>query len=154
MKLRFLISIGCPKSAASHRVSRAPSHGFSCVSPLPPRKPVCRFSVVIVRTDIAAFPQRPQGRRLRLNNEATYRFAFAATRRFAGPTQWAVVRELNASGYPLHLPLSYMGELPNSHGRTSTGKSYDLHGIRTSLSLQDPRSFFWEAAGVGCRIVL
>src|SRR5208283_5492388 len=66
-----------------------------------------------------------------MNNEATYRFAFAATRRFAGPTKWAVVRELNASGYPLHLPLSYMGELPNSHGRTSTGKSYDLHGIRT-----------------------
>src|SRR5271157_3092627 len=68
-----------------------------------------------------------------MNNEATYRFAFAATRRFAGPTKWAVVRELNASGYPLHLPLSYMGELPNSHGRTSTGKSYDIHGIRTSF---------------------
>ena len=28
-----------------------------------------------------------------------------------------------------------MGELPNSHGRTSTGKSYVLHGIRTPLHL-------------------
>jgi hypothetical protein len=35
----------------------------------------------------------------------------------------------------LHLPLSYMGELPNSHDRTSTGKSYDLHGIRTYIEL-------------------
>jgi hypothetical protein len=30
---------------------------------------------------------------------------------------------------PLTPPSSYVGELPNSHGRTLTGKSYVLHGI-------------------------
>jgi len=33
------------------------------------------------------------------------------------------------SGLPLALPSSYMGELPNSHGRTLTDKSYVMHGI-------------------------
>ena len=39
-----------------------------------------------------------------LNYEATYRFACAATRRFARLPKGAFVRELCASGYPSHLP--------------------------------------------------
>jgi hypothetical protein len=30
---------------------------------------------------------------------------------------------------PFTLPSSYMGELPNSHGRTLTDESYVMHGI-------------------------
>jgi len=40
----------------------------------------------------------------------------------------AFVRELNASGY-LNTSLQLHGELPNSHDRTLTDKSYVLHGI-------------------------
>jgi len=55
--------------------------------------------------------------------EATYRYASAATRRFARLTLWAFVRELSASGYPLHLPpatwancrIPTVGLQPTSH---------------------------------------
>ena len=67
-------------------------------------------SVVIVKTDIAAFPHRPQGRRLQyIANEATYGFAFAATRRFVWPTTWAFVRELERFGLPLAPPSELHG---------------------------------------------
>jgi len=39
-----------------------------------------------------------------LSYEATCRFAFAATRRFARLTKWTFVRELRASDYPWLLP--------------------------------------------------
>jgi hypothetical protein len=35
---------------------------------------------------------------------------------------------------PVFPPSSYMGELPNSHGRTLTDKSYVLHGIPYKVS--------------------
>jgi hypothetical protein len=61
--------------------------------------------VVIVRTDIPAFPCRPEGRRLPLL--ITRLRIGSLSLQPAGlldPLKWAVVRELNASGYPLHLP--------------------------------------------------
>jgi len=89
---------------ASERASRAIPHGFPCVSPLLPRKSHLSVLAVFVRTDVSAFPLRPRGRQLHfLNYEATFRFARAATRRFARPTEWAFVKELRVLGYPSHL---------------------------------------------------
>ena len=86
---------------ASERASRAIPHGFPCVSPLLPRKSHLSVLAVFVRTDVSAFPLRPRGRQLHfLNYEATFRFARAATRRFARPTELAFVKELRVSGYP------------------------------------------------------
>jgi hypothetical protein len=36
---------------------------------------------------------------------------------------------------PFTPPSNYVGELPNSHGQTLTGKSYVLHGIRSDLKI-------------------
>ena len=62
-------------------------------------------------------------------------FAIAATRRFARLPYGAFVRELNASGYPLHLPQATWARLSNSHGRTLIDKSYVLHGIPYKVSV-------------------
>ena len=70
-----------------------------------------------------------------LSHEATYRFAFAATRRFARLTYMSLCQRTQRFRLPLTPPSSYMGELPNSHGRTLTDKSCVLHGIRSSLRL-------------------
>ena len=68
---------------ASARVSRATPHGFPCVSPLLPRESICRFWQLSLGQ--MCQPSPPDNR---IGNsisvyEATYRFAFAATRRFA-----------------------------------------------------------------------
>lgn len=64
-------------------------------------------------------------------DEATSRFACAATRRFARLSSRALVKELCASDYSSHLPLARWAKLLNSHHRTLTGKSYVIQGIRT-----------------------
>jgi hypothetical protein len=43
---------------------------------------------------------------------------------------------------PLTPPSSYMGELPNSHGRTLTDESYVMHGILSGTALT--ASFFFD----------
>jgi len=73
-----------------------------------PDTPGVHLSVltVIVRIDASAFLLLSGSRQLHFTSyEATYRFAFATTLRFACPTLWDFDRELSASGYPLHLPL-------------------------------------------------
>jgi len=84
MKLRFLISTSCPITAGtSVRVSRAAPSGFPCVSPLLPRKPTCRFRQFSLRQVLQPSPFDPRVGNSVSSYEATYRFAFAATRRFA-----------------------------------------------------------------------
>jgi len=56
---------------------------------------------VIVKIDVSAFLFLSQSRHLLfMPYEATCRFAFATTLRFARPTEWDFDRELSASGYP------------------------------------------------------
>jgi hypothetical protein len=93
-----------PPCTAPIRTSRATPYDFPCVSPLLPRKPICRlrqFSLGQMRW------LSPPDKRVSdsiLVFEATCRFARAATRRFARPTSWAFVREPCVLGYPSHLP--------------------------------------------------
>ena len=105
MKFRFLISTSCPDNfGASIRVSRAAPFGFPCVSPLLPRKPTCRLWQFSSGQVFQPSPSDHWVGNSTLSYEATYRFACAATRRFARLPKGAFVRELCASGYPPHLP--------------------------------------------------
>src|SRR3990167_1462603 len=63
----------------------------------------------------------------------TYRFACAATRRFARLSNESLCQGTLRFGLPLTPPSSYVGELPFSHRRTLTDKSYVIHGIRSNL---------------------
>ena len=86
------------------RASRATPHDFPCVSPLLPRKPICRFWQFSLGQMHWLSPPDKRVSDFTLVFEATFRFACAATRRFARPTSWAFVREPCVSGYPSHLP--------------------------------------------------
>jgi len=63
---------------------------------------------------------------------------------------------------PLAPPSSYVGELPNSHGRTLTDKSCVMHGIRTAtinyafcgLPPEDNPHPFERLAVYNCLVVL
>ena len=88
---------------ASVRASRAIPHDFPCVSPLLPRKPICRFWQFSLGQMSQPSPYVHGVGDSVCNYEATYRFACAATRRFARPTEWAFVKELSVLGYPSHL---------------------------------------------------
>ena len=89
---------------ASERASRAIPHGSPCVSPLLPRKSVCRFWQFSLGQTSQPSPNVQRVGNFACNYEATCRFACAATRRFARPTERAFVRELRVLGYPSHLP--------------------------------------------------
>jgi hypothetical protein len=72
-----------PPCMASVRASRATPHGFSCVSPLLPRKSICRFwQFSLGQTFQPSPPDHRVGNSIHIH-EATHRFASAATRRFA-----------------------------------------------------------------------
>ena len=91
-------------STAPARVSRATPPDFPCVSPLLPRKPTSPFWQFSLRPVSQPSPNVHRVGNSTFNYEATYRFACAATRRFARLPEGAFVRELCASGYPPHLP--------------------------------------------------
>jgi hypothetical protein len=101
MKLRFLISTGC----RPERHRQGPPVFILIwlplrVAPVTPRLHPS-VTVVFVRIDAPVFPNVGEGRQLHfITYEATYRFAYAATRRFAQFPYGTFVRELSASGYP------------------------------------------------------
>ena len=73
---------------------------------------------VFVRIGAAGLPQLVRGSgNIIMYYEAKSRFACAATRRLARPLKRALSGNL-ASGLLLTPPSCYVGELPNSHGRT------------------------------------
>ena len=86
------------------RASRATPHDFPCVSPLLPREPTDPFWQFSLRPVSQPSPNVHRVGNSALNYEATYRFARAATRRFARLPEGAFVRELCASDYSPHLP--------------------------------------------------
>ena len=104
VKLRFLISTGCPP--VEHRQG---SPVFILVwLPLrvTPITPGVHPSVVavFVRIDASVFPLVGQGRQLQLRFvEATSGFARATTRRIAQFPIGTFVKKLSVSGYPSHL---------------------------------------------------
>jgi hypothetical protein len=72
-----------PPCLASARASRATPHDFPCVSPLLPREPTCRFWQFLLGQVSQPSPSDHRVGNSFPNYEATYRFACAATRRFA-----------------------------------------------------------------------
>jgi hypothetical protein len=69
------------------RASRATPHDFPCVSPLLPREPTDPFWQFSLRPVSQPSPNVHRVGNSSLNYEATYRFACAATRRFARLTR-------------------------------------------------------------------
>jgi predicted transcriptional regulator len=49
-------------------------------------------------------------------------------------TQVRMAKALGITQDGVSPPSNYVGELPNSHGRTLTDKLYTIHGIRTPLN--------------------
>jgi hypothetical protein len=72
-----------PSCMASARASRATPHGFPCVSPLLPRESICRFWQFLLGQMFQPSPFDHRVGNSISSYEATYRFACAATRRFA-----------------------------------------------------------------------
>jgi hypothetical protein len=120
-----------PPCTTSVRASRATSNGFLCVSPLLPREPTRRLWQFLLGQVFQPSPCVHRVGNSILGYEATYRFAFAATRRFARLTMMSLCQGTQRFRSPLTSPSSYVGELPNSHDRTLTNKSFAIHGIRT-----------------------
>src|SRR5271169_5195274 len=83
------------------------------MSPLLPRR-VWSGQAVVGASPPSAFPLRSRGRHPQmLFNEATAGFAARCNLRgCALPLLGALVRELSASGYPLHLPQATWATLP------------------------------------------
>ena len=104
VKLRLLISTSCPP--VGHRQGPPVFTVVWLLLRVTPVTPEVHLSVlvVIVRIDAPVFPCLGEGRQLHCFFEATYGFAYAATRRFARLSKRAFVRKLDASGYPSHLP--------------------------------------------------
>jgi hypothetical protein len=97
-----------------------------------PDTPGVHLSVlaVIVRIDVSAFLQKSESRQLHLiSYEATYRFPSLRPAGLLAPLIETLTGNLVLQ-VTLYTSLCYMDELPNSHGRTLTGKSHVIHGIR------------------------
>ena len=104
VEFRPLISTGCPPDG--HRPG---SPAFILVwLPLrvTPVTPEVHLSVMVVfvRIDAAVFPNVGEGRQLHCAFRGYVWVRISCDRRFAQLPFGAFVRELNASGFPLHLP--------------------------------------------------
>ena len=113
---------------------RATPHGLPCVSPLS-RESICRFRQFSSGQMSPAFsPNHEVGNSILLSYEATYRSLALQPAGLLDSPSGPLLRN-SASGLPLTPPSSYVGELPNSHGRTLTDESYVVHGIRSGLAI-------------------
>ncbi len=129
VKFRLLISTSCPPN--EHR--QGPPAFIIVWLPLrvTPITPEAHLSVmaVFVRIDALVFPFVGEGRQL----HCAFRGYIQVRSRCDPQVCSAPLRSLCQETYCFRLPFtppsSYVGELPNSHGRTLTNKSYVLHGI-------------------------
>jgi hypothetical protein len=76
-----------------------------------------------------AFPSGQKGQRLRLRFRGYIWLRFRCNPQVCSAHFLGLCQGTLCFGLPLAPPSSYMGELPNSHGRTLTDKSYVIHGI-------------------------
>ena len=104
VKLRFLIFIGCPHDG--HRQG-PPVFIIVWLPPrVPPVTPEAHLSVmaVIVRIDAPVFPFVGEGLQLQFHFRGYIQVRLRCNPRVCSTPLRAFVRELSASGYPLHLP--------------------------------------------------
>ena len=129
VKFRFLISTGCPPD--EHRQG---SPAFIVVwLPLrvTPVTPGVHLSVmaVFVKIDAPVFPNVGEGRQL----HCEFRGYIQVRSRCDPQVCSAPLRSLRLGNLVLQVTpytsLKLRGQLPNSHGRTLTDKSYVLHGM-------------------------
>jgi hypothetical protein len=85
--------------------------------------------VVFVRIDASVFPTVGKGRQLHCVFRGYIRVRLRCDPQACSTPLRSLCQETSCFRLPLTPPSSYMGELPNSHGRTLTDKSYVLHGI-------------------------
>jgi len=114
------------------RLSRGAPWGSPHMPSLLPRR--VRTSQAVVRArSTPAIPQRPRGRHPQLSHEATP--GFAARYGLCGCARPSGTRSSGNSALPVtrHASLQLPGRTAKSQGRTSTSKSYGIHGIRTLL---------------------
>ena len=115
-----------------------------------PATPEAHQSVlaVFVKTDAPAFPSGQKGQRLRLRFRGYIWVRFRCNPQVCSAHFLGLCQGTMCFGLPLAPPSSYMGELPNSHGRTLTDESYVIHGI---LSGTESRSAFVPLPLIGMR---
>jgi len=129
MKFRSLISISC--CPEQHRQG---SPVFIIiwlplrVAPITPEVHLS-VTVVIVRIDASVFPLVGEGRQLHCAFRGYMWVRFRYDPRVCSAPFRSLCQETQCFRLPLTPPSSYVGELPNSHGRTSTDKSYVLHSM-------------------------
>jgi hypothetical protein len=81
------------------------------------------------KTDAPAFPSRQKGQRLPLRFRGYIWVRFRCNPQFCSAHFLGLCQRTMRFRLPLTPPSSYMGELPNSHGRTLTDESYVMQGI-------------------------
>jgi hypothetical protein len=87
---------------------------------------------VFLKIGVPAFPQRPQSRQLHCSLTRLPIGSLSLQPAGLLSLAWQdLCQETLCFGLPLTPPSSYVGELPNSHDRTLTDKSYGIQGIRT-----------------------
>jgi len=92
-------------------------------------------SVVFVRIDAPVFPNVGEGQLLHCNFRGYIWVRLRCNPQACSAPLRSLCQETQCFRLPFTPPSSYVGELPNSHGRTLTDKSYVLHGIPYEYSL-------------------
>jgi hypothetical protein len=129
VKFRSLISTSCPPD--EHR----PRSPVFIIVWLPlrvtPVTPGVHLSVlaVFVRIDAPVFPFVGKGRQLHCEFRGYIQVRSRCDPQVCSAPFWNLCQETQCFRLPFTPPSSCVGELPNSHGRTLTDKSYVLHGM-------------------------
>ena len=91
-----------------------------------------------------AFPSGQKGQRLRLRFRGYIWLRFRCNPQVCSAHFLGLCQGTLCFGLPLAPPSSYMGELPNSHGRTLTDKSYVIHGILSGTGDEELETENWQ----------
>jgi hypothetical protein len=146
VKFRSLISTGCPP--VEHRQG---SPAFIVVwlplrvTPVTPGVPLSGLAV-FVKIDAPVFPFVGEGRQLHCAFRGYIQVRLRRDPQVCSAPLWSLCQETQCFRLPFTPPSSYVGELPNSHGRTLTDKSYVLHGMPYKSLLND------DILGCGLRV--
>jgi len=98
------------------------------VTPVTPRVHLS-VMVVFVRIDAAVFPNVGEGRQLHCAFRGYFWVRISCDPQICSAPFRNLCQRTQCFRLPFAPPSSYVGELPNSHSRTLTDKSYVLHSI-------------------------